>query len=218
MSAVAYIMRRSVRSALLGFASLACLLFLFLCGDAQAGPNAPDDGCLTEPVCRSHYMQAVHLFENGRFETALPEFQAAYERRQMPWLLINIGRTLHRLGRPREALDYYERYKQIETKPDPETLDRVEKYIQQAKMLSEAPAAPVVAPASTPAPTPTPEPEKKETPVYKKWWFWTAIGGAVAAAVIIGVAVGVTTSSSSPSSPPPPKHIPDGIMIYQPTF
>jgi tetratricopeptide (TPR) repeat protein len=171
----------------------------------SAGPQAPDDGCLTDSVCRARYNQAVALFEAGRFETALPEFNAAYERRQMPWLLINIGRTLHRLGRPREALDYYERYKKAESRPDAETLERLERYITQARALSEStPAVPVVE-----APKP---PVKEETPLYKKWWFWTAIGGGVALVVIIGAAAG--TASRGPSGLPG-----DGsIMIYNPTF
>jgi hypothetical protein len=37
-------------------------------------------------------------------------------------------------------------------------------------------------------------------PVYKKWWFWTAIGGGVAAIAIIGIAAGVA-SSNHPSLP-----------------
>ena len=73
--------------------------------------------------------QSGGAVEAGRFESALPEFQAAYDRRQMPWLLINIGRTLHRLGRPREALDHYERFKAAESRPDAETVERLEKYI-----------------------------------------------------------------------------------------
>jgi tetratricopeptide (TPR) repeat protein len=168
---------------------------------ASAGPQAPDDGCLTDSTCRAHYNQAVSLFEAGRFETALPEFNAAYERRQMPWLLINIGRTLHRLGRPREALDYYDRYKQAETKPDPETQERLEKYTAQAKALADS--------AQAPAALPPEQTEKKPpveggpTPIYKKWWFWTAIGGGVVAIVIIGAAAGVAANNKGlPSGVP----------------
>lgn len=200
---------------------------LLLAAPAAAGPHSPDDGCLNDGICLGHYNQAVKLFEGGRFELALSEFQAAYHRRQMPWLLINIGRTLHRLGRPREALEYYERHRQAEAKPDAETLDRLEKYTAQARALAEtgptgpppadpatdpapapdpaatapAPAGPAaaVAPAAAPvaAATPAAAPPKLEhKPLYKKWWFWTAIGGGVAAVAIIGIAVGVTANSS----------------------
>jgi hypothetical protein len=162
---------------------------LLTASPTHAGPMAPDDGCLTDAECKGHYEVALKLFEEGRFETALPEFQAAYQRRQMPWLLINIGRTLHRLGRSKEALEQYERYKLAETKPDAETQERLEKYIAQARALTDSATPP--GPDATVAANKGPEGPR---PIYKKWWFWTAIGGGVVAVAIIGVAVGVATS------------------------
>lgn len=193
------------------------LLFaLFLCASvadlrtAQAGPGAPDDGCLSDAVCRGRYDKAVQLFEGGRFEAALPEFQAAYERRQMSWLLINIGRTLHRLGRPKEALDHYERYKQAESRPDAETQERLEKYIAQAKALAETSSPTAGQSTPNPSTSPTSGPVS-DTPIYKKWWFWTAIGGGVlAVAVITGAAVGASRPSGT--------GLPEGVMTVKVTF
>ncbi|HRI52112.1 MAG TPA: tetratricopeptide repeat protein, partial [Pseudomonadota bacterium] len=133
------------------------LLLVVPAAPAAAGPHSPDDGCLNDGVCLGHYNHAVKLFEGGRFELALTEFQAAYRRRQMPWLLINIGRTLHRLGRPREALEYYDRHRQAEAKPDAETLDRLEKYTAQARAPAET--NPTGAP-----PTPEPATDAAATP------------------------------------------------------
>lgn len=201
-----------------------CFVALLLgASQAQAGPNAPDDGCLNDTVCRNHYGQGVKLFEAGRFEAALPEFQAAYERRQMPWLLINMGRTLHRLGRAREALDYYQRFKQAESKPDAETLERLEKYIAQAQALASTPppseggVTPPNPPTSgtdpqsdpTKAPANEPGKESAPTPLYKKWWLWTAVGGGVVAIVVIGVAAGVASRNSG---------LPDGVTQLTFTF
>lgn len=195
-------------------------LLLLAASQAQAGPNAPDDGCLNDPVCRGHYGQGVKLFEAGRFESALPEFQAAYERRQMSWLLINIGRTLHRLGRAREALDYYLRFKQAESKPDAETQERLEKYIAQAQALASTPPPPdggaspaqppsTAEPAKEPVAEPAKEPVKESTPLYKKWWLWTAVGGGVLAIVVIGVAAGVAGRNPG---------LPDGVTKLTFTF
>jgi hypothetical protein len=39
-------------------------------------------------------------------------------------------------------------------------------------------------------------PQKDRTPVYKKWWLWTAVGGAVVVAGVV-TAVVLTTGSSS---------------------
>lgn len=128
----------------------------------------------------------------------------------MPWLLINIGRTLHRLGRPREALDHYERFKQAESRPDAETQARLEKYITQAKALAETSSPTVGQPTPSPSPSPTTVPVS-DTPIYKKWWFWTAIGGGVlAVAVITGAAVGASRPSGT--------GLPEGVMTVKVTF
>jgi tetratricopeptide (TPR) repeat protein len=164
---------------------------------AHADPQGKDDGCLGDAECKGRYEQAVALFDAGRFDAALPEFQAAYQRRQMPWLLINIGRTLHRLGRPREALDYYARFSAAEPRPDAETKERLEKYVAQAKALAES-SKESGAIASSP---PAEKPAEGSQPIYKKWWFWTAIGGGVVAVVAIGVGAGVAASRRSASLP-----------------
>ena len=51
-------------------------------------------------------------------------------------------------------------------------------------------------------------------PLYKKWWFWTAIGGGVAVIVVSGIAIGVATSSMTPTAAP----YPPGTPVYQPMF
>src|SRR5687767_1181436 len=78
--------------------------------------------------------------------------------------------------------------------------------------VEKPPARPVVAPPAKPAAEPTARPAPKpievsrpvpppsapsteRTPVYKKWWLWTAVGAVVVAGVAVGLGVG---SSSSP--------------------
>ncbi len=209
------------------------LLLLLAVQPSVAGPLPPEDKCLTDNICRARYNQALQLFEEGRFESALPVFRAAYQRRQMPWLLINIGRTLYRLGRSKEALEHYERFSRVVPKTDPETQERLQRYIEQARMLSDSsttvtpPAAPPVSPTPAPPtavpPSPVPEqvaapattdapavvapppapPKDQPTPLYKKWWFWTAVGGGVAAVVVIGAVAGAAASQ--------PGGLPDGV-------
>ena len=119
----------------------------------------------------------------------------------MPWLLLNIGRTVQRLGRPKEAIGYYERYKKADPNIDPETERRVNKYIEQAQaLLEQTPTQPdlvqnpTTAPPQNPTGTPNgtlpnnppqplnltpPQPPAETqplaTPIYKKWWFWTCL-------------------------------------------
>ena len=215
-------------------------------GDPGANAQSPapkkkDDGCLRDTVCRTAYQKALALYDEGRYEEALSGFQGAYARRQMPWLLLNIGRTVQRLGRPKEAIGYYERYKKADPNIDPETERRVNKYIEQAQALLEnTPAQPdLVAqnptgnqqnPTGTPgltmqppqAPTspqplnltpPAPaESQTLATPIYKKWWFWTIIGGVVVAGAV-GTAVGVTAAKKEPLPATPEPFQPNDTVL-----
>jgi tetratricopeptide (TPR) repeat protein len=210
-----------------------CTLFLLLFGLClplgHADPKGKSDGCLKDPVCHEHYEQALSQYDAGRYDDALTGFQAAYARRQMPWLLINIGRAVQRLGRPQEAINYYERYKKAEPNIDPEAEKRVNKYIEQARALLEQtpeqpnlPIPPKLDPTPPPAgsltanpsPTPTEPPAAPASkPVYKKWWFWTIIGVVAAGAVAGGVAGAVVSQKKPPAEPFLP-----GDTIYTPTF
>lgn len=106
---------------------------------------------------RQHYDQAIARYESRDFEGALREFRAAYERRALPRLLINIGRTLFRMGKPREALAFYEQYLRAEPNPLPSVRADVDGYMAQARALVEVPKIPAPdAPALPPAPVPAP--------------------------------------------------------------
>jgi tetratricopeptide (TPR) repeat protein len=79
-----------------------------------------------------------------------------------------------------------------------------------AAAAPDAAPAPVAAPASLASAPSSPSkpsvsasdaivataPPAAKTPVYKKWWLWTAVGGAVAIGLGVGLGVGLGTSSS----------------------
>lgn len=137
----------------------------------------PNDACIKDERCKEHHDKAVNYYNQQYFEEALSEFQAAYAARQMPLLLINIGRTLQKLGRPKEAISYYERFQQAESKPDPAVQAKVTEYLNQAKALvgteptppptehpgetPKPPTAPPVPPAVVPPPPPPPAPPSR---------------------------------------------------------
>ena len=201
----------------------------------RPAPKKKDDGCLRDNVCRTAYQKALALYDEGRYEEALAGFQGAYSRRQMPWLLLNIGRTVQRLGRPKEAISYYERYKKADPNIDPETERRVNKYIEQAQALLETtpaqpdltvtnpqptttpPTSPVAQPLDLTPPKPKPEDVPPPVPVYKKWWFWTIIGGVVVAGAV-GTAVGVSLANKKEPLPAPPEPFQPGDVILSPQF
>jgi tetratricopeptide (TPR) repeat protein len=210
-------------SQLVRLAALVTLCLALASQPAQA--MSPDDGCIQDAACNKHYDTALQNFQDGHYQAALEAFQAAYSVRQMPWLLINIGRTLHRLGRLKEAVTQYERYQKAALNSDPETQQRVREYLAQARvLLGQDPAAAAESPPeSKPLPAEstalTSAPPAAAVPVYKKWWFWTAIGGGVAVVAAVGIGIGVGTSGSSPPSPVQmPSMLPDGVVVYRPSF
>jgi tetratricopeptide (TPR) repeat protein len=109
------------------------LSLLFLLGPtAQA--NETGDRCQRNLVCRVHSSKGIVLSERKNYAEALQEFQAAYAAEPAPRLLVNIGRSLYRLDRPQEALDYYNRYRRAETSLDSEAEQALRRYEIDALM------------------------------------------------------------------------------------
>ncbi len=136
---------------------------LLLCGSAvslpafaQSSGVAAEDACTKDDNCREHYAKAVQLYKQEYFEDALTEFKAAYDARQMPLLLVNIGRTMQKLGRPREAVAYYERFQKAESRPDPDTAKRVQQYLEECRALIDDSPAGSGRPSGPPPPPPQP--------------------------------------------------------------
>lgn len=159
-----------------------------------------DDACIRDERCREHHDKAIKLYTDGYYEEALTEFQAAYEARKLPLLLINIGRTMQKLGRPKEAIAYYERFQAAESKPDPDVQKRVQKYLIEAKALlgpdgsdpSEGkPAATETKPAVPAAPPPPPPPPPGRSLIIA--------GGVLAGIGVVGLATGVGLWAGSQS-------------------
>jgi hypothetical protein len=166
------------------------LLVLSSVGTAHAAA----DLCQADSACRKKSDSALKLYNDRKFAESLVEFQAAYDLQHEPRLLLNIGRCLFRLGRPRAALSKYEQFQKEVTDPDKETARAVEKYVVEAKTAVDAEKSD--APPEEPktivkvVTVQAPPPEKK--PIYKQWWFWTAIGGVAAGgALAVGLGVGL---------------------------
>lgn len=169
------------------------LLFLLL-GSGRA-LALPEDACIKDEKCKEHYSKAVKFYKDEYFDDALTEFQAAYSARAMPLLLVNIGRTMQKLGRPKDALSYYERFLAAESRIDPETKARIDGYIVQVKaLIGSEPEKPTAVPdkPTTPPPPALPPPPPPPPPGRN-----LVIAGGVIAAVGLGgiitsIALGVT--------------------------
>jgi hypothetical protein len=91
----------------------------------------------TDEEFQRHYRAAIDLFLSERYPEALKEFQAAYEVRQLPRLLINIGTAHRKLGHAREAIEAYQAYLRIEPHPEPEVQAKLKQCLEQAHALLE---------------------------------------------------------------------------------
>lgn len=150
-------------------------------------PSTPATDCLQDPDCVALLRTAKGLSAASQANAALTAYQQAYDRSHTHWILINVGRIQQKLGRPADAIATYRRYLDSpEASQEPtEQVTQVRRYLREAEQDLVRAQNPV--PASEPA------------PLYKKWWFWTALAGGVlaAGAATIGI-VAATRPTAAP--------------------
>jgi hypothetical protein len=181
----------------------------------------------TQPLSRAakaKELNARKAFGAGDWARALELYSDLYAETLHPVYLRNIGRCHQRLRNPQKAIDLFQEYL-AKGKPAADERTEIEGYIkemEQLKQEQEAAARPAPAPATAATPTsPAPAPvvlhppviqaapqeqlgltaTHEPAPVYKRWWFWTAIGAAVAGGVVTAVAL---SRDSSPMMVCPP--------------
>ena len=191
------------------------MLAVLLCGANIAAARPAEDASIAE--AKQHYMSGMAHFNLQEYAQAIAEFEAAYRLKPDPVFLYNLGQTYRLSNNAERALYFYKAY--LRSAPDAPNRAEVEGRIANLEKLmsdqksiatppdhtlepSEKPApaeqpaatAPATQPATVAATKSAPAPER--TPVYKRWWLWTAVGVVVAGAAV-GIAVGLTESSST---------------------
>lgn len=166
---------------------LAPLLFL-LCWVAPiplaAAAEALDQAALER--YQAHYDRGVALYKQEHYAEAIPELMAAYEIKQLPRLLFNIGQAHRQLGHSREALSYYERYLALDVDIQPDERARVEALIATTRALLQGASPPPPAPPPVAPPAPPPEQPRR---FHMYGWSWVGLAislGAGAAASVTG--------------------------------
>ena len=144
-----------------------------------------------DPATRSakrHFDRGQKLFNLGKFDEALDEYQKAYDASPLPDFLYNIGQCHRNLGDYEQAIFSFKRFLQLD--PDAPNREKVEIIIDELEdKLERQGAKKKIEP-------PPPPPHAEGTPIYKKWWFWTGIA-------VVGVAGGVGVyAATRPDGPP----------------
>lgn len=168
---------------------------------------------------REAFRRALHAYDFGEYAKALDAFKEAYNAYEDPGFLFNIAQCHRQLGQNDDAIRFYSTY--LSKVPQAPNQREVRAMIVKLEKLSaEQHAAappppttpPVVAPVETPPPvvatppvvTAAPAvvvvaapPPPRTTPLYKRWWLWTAVGGAVAIGLGVGLGVGLAHDNAT---------------------
>lgn len=172
--------------------------------NGQSETSPPN--CDADPPCTALKSQASAKSKSGDLVEALRLYRLAYEVRPDPRLWYNVGRLLHKQGQTAEAVAAYQKFlaAPILDEQQPQQAQKAREYLAQLQTpLAASPQMPVgsgpdAISSITPAATTRTDARPIQTPVYKKWWFWTVIGVVVVAGIAGGVAGGVAANRSLP--------------------
>ena len=160
--------------------------------------------CMDDERCSALVVSASALSKAGQFAAAEAKYQEAIRLHPEPWLRMNLGRLQQKQGRPAEAVETYRAVlREPDAARDAEVMARIGEYLRQAELDAAQQRLKL---AVTPTATP-------RTPLYKKWWLWTAVG---AAAIGLGAGLGVGLTRG-PSVMAPPA-LPAGTTVLTPVF
>jgi tetratricopeptide (TPR) repeat protein len=176
------------------------LNLLLGCAALSVGPAALASESATG--ARQIFAQAETAYRLGRFEEAIGSYSRAYELSAHPELLFNIAQCHRHLEQHRQAAFFYERFLVLASRNAPsrplarkllaEVTARAE---QQERVLGASTPADEPRRALDLAPPPLPPPDavtgalgtgpsaaaEASPPLYRRWWFWTAVGTGIAA-------------------------------------
>jgi tetratricopeptide (TPR) repeat protein len=138
-----------------------------------------------------HVAQGHRLYQLGRYQEAIAEYRRAYELRADPPFLFQIAESYRQLGATEQALFYYDRF--LAGAAQGADRDAAEERVSELERLRAGPAL-----AATPPGLIAAGPgagAKQPTPVWRRWWVWTAVGAVLAAGVTAAALAGRSESA-----------------------
>jgi tetratricopeptide (TPR) repeat protein len=143
-----------------------------------------------------HVAQGHRLYQLGRYQEAIAEYRRAYELRADPPFLFQIAECYRQLGATEQALFYYDRF--LAGAAEGAGRDAAEERVSELERLRAGSAAAATPAGLIAAAGPGAGP-KRPTPVWRRWWVWTAVG-AVLAAGLTAAALAGRSDNSIPST------------------
>jgi len=171
-------LRRPARALGVAFVALvACLIALVVAPRASHAEDA------ATKAAKRHYVKGDKLFNLGKFEQALEEFEAAYQAKPIPKLLFNIAQAHRNLDHYQQAIFSYRKY--LSLVPDADNreavLDLIDELEAEQEQAEREERARQTALDREPRPG---KPARAGTkPIYARWWFWGGLAAVAGASV-----------------------------------
>jgi hypothetical protein len=186
---------------------------------ALRGPPARAQTASMSPEAKQHLESGLRHYNVQSYAEAIAEFKAGYELEPRPEFLYALGQAQRLSGDCAAAIASYEAFLRTlpparQAAPAREQLERCR--AERAAAPAPAPPAPVPPAPVPPAPPPsvtapaavavappaeTPAPAAGRAPLYKRWWFWTAVAGVIATGVGVAAATGALRQTRDASCP-----------------
>jgi len=159
---------------------------------APTAPTTPSASAVADAEIDEHVAQGHRLYQLGRYQEAIAEYRRAYELRADPSFLFQIAESYRQLGATEQALFYYDRY--LAGAADGSDRDTAEQRVGELESLRARPPVSATPPGLIAAPG-AGAGARTPTPVWRRWWVWTAVGAALAVGVTVAALAGRSQTS-----------------------
>ncbi len=165
-----------------------CLLTLLLTqgtlAPAHADEPVPDQGCPPPHTLKKCGELGERYYQSGQYSLSIQAFRQAYVLKPLPIFLYDMAQAHRLAGQTDEAIQLYERY--LREDPGTQQKAEIDAYLAQLHQKQEQDRLAAAARLRLLEQPPSQPPR----PVYKKWWFWTALGTVAAGAIVTGAVLG----------------------------
>lgn len=166
--------------------AVAAILAVLMVLGASPRWVAADDAATR--AAKRHYLKGDKLFNLGKFEQALAEFEAAYQAKPIPKLLFNIAQAHRNLDHYQQAIFAYRKY--LSLVPDADNreavltlIDELEEQQREAEREARARQDELDRERAREQARARESRRAPSKPIYTRWWFWGGVAAVAGAGV-----------------------------------